>query len=88
MEFTKSTLKKQIEVQKDEDGNSLTVEVFDGRFQADIQAGDTMESMRSELHRWLDRKFNDLFAAELGLMPERVKEGERWKQVGLFDDAL
>lgn len=87
MEFSKSTLKHQTEVEIT-DGVPCTIEVLDGKFQAHIQPGDTYEQMRTELHKWLDRKFNYLYAAELGLMPERIAEGEKWKQLGMFDDAM
>jgi hypothetical protein len=83
MPFNKSTLKKQMEV---EDGEAA--EVIDLRLQYEIFPGEKYEEIRSALHKRLDLRFNEMFAAELGLMPQRVKEGESWVQRGMFDDAL
>lgn len=83
MLFRKSTVKKQIEV---EDGE--TIEFIDVRLQIDIGVNDSYEDIRGMLIKRLDSRFNELFAAELGLMPERIQEGERWKQQGMFTDPL
>lgn len=81
--FTKASVKKQLEV---EDGE--TKEVIDVRLQLELDPGDNYEDLRALLIRRLDKKFTEMFAAELGLMPQRVKEGEHWHQTGLFSDAL
>lgn len=88
METLRSGLKKLLEVQTDEDGNNITVENLELHYKGQITPGESYEDMLSQLHRWVDRKFNDLFSAELGLMPERMAEGEHWKQQGLFDDEV
>lgn len=80
MEITKSQLKKWIDI----DGADQT-EVIDLRIQAQIEPRDTYEAMRAELHSQVDRRFNLLFRTELGLMPDRVAEGDHWKQHGLFE---
>lgn len=81
--FTKVSVKKQLEVKDGE-----TIEVIDVRLQLELDAGDDYQSLRALLIQRLDRKFNEMFQAELGLMPERVAEGERWKQQGMFSDPL
>jgi len=83
MQVTKATVKKQIEV---EDGESH--EFIDVRLQIDIDPNDSYEDLRAMLIKRLDKRFNELFAAELGLMPDRIKEGEHWKQQGMFSDPL
>lgn len=82
MAFKKSTIKKQLDI---EDGEA--VEFLDVRLQFELN-GETYEDIRTELHKRLDRRFNEMFAAELGVMPNRMEEGQRWKQLGLFDDAV
>lgn len=81
--FTKATVKKQLEV---EDGE--TKEMIDVRLQIELDPGDSYQNLRALLIQRLDKKFNEIFAAELGLMPERIAEGERWKQQGMFSDPL
>jgi hypothetical protein len=81
MQITKATLKKQLEVEGGE-----TIEVIDVRLQVQLDPEDSYENIRSLLHQRMDRRFNEMFSAELGLMPGRVKEGERWQQLGMFDD--
>lgn len=81
--FTKSDLKKQLHV---EDGD--IVEVVDMKFQYEIEPGQPYEVIVQRMHQMLDRRFNQMFAAELRLMPGRIEEGERWHQMGLFDDPL
>lgn len=82
MQITKAQLKKQMHV---EDGEAL--EFLDVKMQISIEPGDTYEDIRSLLHKKLDRRFNELFAAELGIMPERMAEGDKWRQLGMFENV-
>ena len=86
MLIDKSSLKKEMEVVFD-DGGPATVELLVGKFTAQIEDGDTYEDMRVKLHEWLDNKLKRLFEAELGLMPERLLDGEHMRQMGLFDSV-
>lgn len=83
MPFNKASIKKQISI---EDGEP--VEVVDLRLQYQIPPGESYESIRSKLLKKTDERFNEVFAAELGLMPARVEEGQRWKQMGMFDPEI
>lgn len=85
MDFTKAVIKKQLEV--DEEGYST--EVIDLHLKISIGAKDNYEEIRAALLQRVDRKFNQMFRAELGAMPQRLEEGERWYQTSLFgEDAL
>ena len=82
MELTKSAIKKQMHIEAGE-----VTEVIDVKMQIRIEEGGSYEDIRMLLQKKLERRFNELFRAELGLMPARVKEGERWKQIGLFEEV-
>lgn len=84
MEFTKKTIRKQTSI----DGGEAR-EIIDVRLQLDItEGGESYEDIRFALKQALDKKFSQMFAMELGIMPERLQEGERWRQLGLFDDPV
>lgn len=81
--FKKSVIKKQLEVEDDEPR-----ELIDVRLQIELDPHDKYEDVRALLIKRLDRRFTELFAAELGVMPERMAEGKRWRQQRLFDDPV
>jgi hypothetical protein len=81
--FTNAVVKKLIEV---EDGE--TVEAIDVRLQVQLLPGEKYEDVRAALMKRLDSRFNELFYAELGVMPERLAEGEVWRQRSLFADEV
>jgi len=81
MQITKAILKKQMHVE-----NGEILEVIDVKMQISIEPGDQYEEIRTLLHKRLDRRFNEMFEAELGLMPSRIEEGERWHQRGMFEE--
>lgn len=84
MPFTKVVPKKGIEL--DDDGYAS--EVIDLKLQYQILRGESIEEVRTALIRRVDKCVSQMFAAELKLMPERLEEGERWKQHSMFGDAL
>lgn len=81
MPFKKAALTKKLDL----DG-AEPVEVIDMRLQYEIFPGESYEAIRAAFLQRCDRRFTEMFAAELGLMPERAQEGERWRQMGLFDE--
>src|ERR1700690_4503173 len=85
MPFNKSSLKKTLDI--DEEGYSA--EVITVAFQYEILRGETYEDARAHLIQRLDERFSQMFAAELGTMPQRLNEGEQWQRGSLFaDDAI
>lgn len=83
MPFAKSALKKTFGIVDGE-----TVEVIDLSFKYEILPGESYENIRTAFLQRCDKRFTEMFAAELGLMPARMEEGERWHQLGMFDDPI
>jgi hypothetical protein len=81
MKFEKDVVKKTFEL--DEDG--YAAETIEVRFVVDVLKGQSYADIKAGLHEHLDTRFNDMFAAELDIMPTRVEEGDRWRQERLFE---
>jgi hypothetical protein len=80
MAFVKDNLKKTTDTNDGE-----PVEVIDIRLQYEVHPGQTMEDVRQRCQQRVDRLFAEMFSAEFKNMRDRLDEGEKWVQQGLFD---
>lgn len=84
--FTKSQLRRQVEHKRIDEEISTTVEVIDLHIQYEIAPGEQLQVALTEIIGEVSEKFGEMIERDKKVLPARLAEAERWKNVRLFDD--